>query len=77
MWAKMIKTIALVILALLVMNMQPPFQPYEWHQYLPNLDRKLTNSPVGDMWVSIKHTTQNMDNQYSVFLYQKRYLYFH
>lgn len=74
MWAKMIKTIALVILALLVMNMQPPFQPYEWHQYLPNLDHKLTNSPVGDMWVSIKHTTQKYGQSIFGFLVSKKIL---
>jgi len=56
---KAIKTVILVILAFCVLWMQPPFQPEEYETYLPNLDHKLTTSPIGRYYNTLKSYLSN------------------
>lgn len=51
---RVIRTIILVILAFCVLWIQPPFYAQEYKDYLPNLDSKLTNSPVGTYYETAK-----------------------
>jgi len=51
---RVIRTVILVVLAFCVLWIQPPFYAQEYKDYLPNLDSKLTNSPVGTYYETAK-----------------------
>lgn len=51
---RVIRTVILVVLAFCILWMQPAFYAGEYKDYLPNLDSKLTDSPIGTYYTSAK-----------------------